>query len=111
MWHYVKTEPNLWTVGFGEGENWTTDSDHDSKESAANRVAFLNGELIKEEFCHQSSSAFPSYRDTGMTLRQYFAGQALQGLLANPDWTDDEINRIADQSVLYAEALIKRLNQ
>lgn len=52
MWHYVKTEPNLWTVGFGEGKNWTTDSDH---ESAANRVAFLNGEK-KEEFVYSPYS-------------------------------------------------------
>lgn len=44
MWHYVRSEPQLWTVGCGEpGKNWTPDSDHDSSESAAKRVAFLNG--------------------------------------------------------------------
>jgi hypothetical protein len=43
MWYYKQTEPQLWTVGHGEGKDWTTDSDHDSQDSAARRVAYLNG--------------------------------------------------------------------
>ena len=43
-WYYKQTEPGLWTVGHGEGTSWTTDSDHDSRESAAARVAYLNGQ-------------------------------------------------------------------
>jgi hypothetical protein len=35
MWYYKQTEPQLWTVGHGEGKDWTTDSDHDSQDSAS----------------------------------------------------------------------------
>lgn len=43
-WVYLKTESNLWTVGFytPNGE-WQTESDWVSPADAANRVHFLNG--------------------------------------------------------------------
>ena len=41
---YIKSEPQLWTVGFYDPSGkWQSESDHDSKEEAANRVAYLNG--------------------------------------------------------------------
>lgn len=45
MYVYIQTESQLWTVGFyaPDGE-WHSDSDHSSKESAAKRVHYLNGE-------------------------------------------------------------------
>lgn len=44
MWVYIKTEPQLWTVGFYDPDGtFRTDSDHDNKEDAAARVAYLNG--------------------------------------------------------------------
>jgi hypothetical protein len=46
MWVYirVKSEPNLFTVGFYDPSGkWQTDSDHSSKEDAAERCSFLNG--------------------------------------------------------------------
>ena len=47
MWVYIKSEPNLWTVGFHEPDGtWHTDSDQDTKEKAANRVRFLNGGFV-----------------------------------------------------------------
>jgi len=44
MYVYLMLEQNLWTVGFyaPDGE-WIPESDHDSKESAARRVHYLNG--------------------------------------------------------------------
>ena len=44
MYVYIKSEPNLWTVGFyaPDGE-WIPESDHASSESAAQRVHYLNG--------------------------------------------------------------------
>lgn len=43
-WVYQQTEPGLWTVGFYTPEGkWQTDSDHGSRESAAERVHYLNG--------------------------------------------------------------------
>jgi hypothetical protein len=45
MWVYIQSEPSLWTVGFYDPSGkWHTDSDHDSREKAAERVAYLNGE-------------------------------------------------------------------
>lgn len=44
MWVYIKTEQYLWTVGFYDPSGkWHTDSDHESKSDAADRVAYLNG--------------------------------------------------------------------
>jgi len=44
---YIRSEPQLWTVGFynPDGE-WMTDSDHEYKEEAAKRVAWLNGSML-----------------------------------------------------------------
>ena len=44
MYVYIKSEPRLWTVGFyGPDGKWNPESDHDSTDEAAKRVAFLNG--------------------------------------------------------------------
>lgn len=43
-WVYVRSEPNLWTVGFYSPDGkWHTDSDWEYKEQAAERVHYLNG--------------------------------------------------------------------
>jgi hypothetical protein len=45
-YHYVQSEPGLWTVGTGtpgKGGNWEPESDHESREAAAERVRYLNG--------------------------------------------------------------------
>jgi hypothetical protein len=43
-WVHRRTEPSLWTVGFYAPDgSWRTDSDHDSQESASERVHYLNG--------------------------------------------------------------------
>jgi hypothetical protein len=44
MYTYIRSEPQLWTVGFyGPNEKWNPESDWDSSEEAAKRVAYLNG--------------------------------------------------------------------
>jgi len=44
MYVYVRSEPNLWTVGFYDPQGkWHSESDHDVREEAAERVAWLNG--------------------------------------------------------------------
>jgi hypothetical protein len=44
MYVYIQSEPGLWTVGFYDPSGrWHSDSDHDEREKAARRVAFLNG--------------------------------------------------------------------
>lgn len=48
-WVYKQTEPGLWTVGhFDPSGNWYTDSDHDSRREASERVAILNGSNVDE---------------------------------------------------------------
>ncbi len=44
MYVYIRTEPNLWTVGFYKPDGkFEPDSDHASRENAAARVNYLNG--------------------------------------------------------------------
>lgn len=44
MYVYIKTEPQLWTVGhYAPDGKFVPESDHDNTEDAAERVAFLNG--------------------------------------------------------------------
>ena len=43
-WVFLRTEPRLWTVGFYDPQgNWHPESDHESPESAADEVHYLNG--------------------------------------------------------------------
>jgi len=53
---------------------------------------------------------------TGINLRQHYAGQAMQGLLASCDWNvsvldDSLIETTAIKSVKLADALINALNK
>lgn len=44
MYYYIKSEPSLWTVGCDDPNGkWHADSDHNNREEAAKRVAWLNG--------------------------------------------------------------------
>jgi hypothetical protein len=46
MYVYIRTEHELWTVGFyTPSGKWEPESDHGSREEAARRVHFLNGGL------------------------------------------------------------------
>lgn len=41
---YIRSEPELWTVGFYDPEGkWHPESDHDTADKAAERVHYLNG--------------------------------------------------------------------
>lgn len=43
-WVYIRSEPGLWTVGYyGPTGVWFSESDHDIREKAAERVHYLNG--------------------------------------------------------------------
>lgn len=43
-WVYLRSEPQLWTVGFYRPDGkWESESDHGSPEEAATRVHYLNG--------------------------------------------------------------------
>lgn len=43
---YIKTEENLWTVGFYDPKGkWVSESDHNTLKSASKRVHWLMGEI------------------------------------------------------------------
>jgi hypothetical protein len=47
---YIRSEPNLWTVGFYDPKGtWHPDSDHTDSEKAAKRVAWLNGRAALDD--------------------------------------------------------------
>lgn len=49
MYVYVRSEPQLWTVGFYAPDGkWKPESDHNDQEEAAKRVAWLNGSCPNE---------------------------------------------------------------
>ena len=44
MYVYIKTEPGVWTVGYTKPNgDWDAESDHNSREVAASRCNYLNG--------------------------------------------------------------------
>lgn len=44
MYVYIRTEPNVYTVGFYDPQGvWQPESDYNSRAEAAARVSFLNG--------------------------------------------------------------------
>lgn len=47
----------------------------------------------------------------GLTIRQHFAGLAMQGFRANPDYSQTHPDNIANLSVQSADALIEALNK
>ena len=50
MYVYIQSEPGLWTVGFYDPSGkWHPDSDHKNRETAADRVAYLNGSHIETD--------------------------------------------------------------
>lgn len=70
MYVYIRSEPNLWTVGFYNPDDgkWNPESDHPSSEQAAQRIHWLNGgnseaenllcDLVGEWPEHCASNAF-----------------------------------------------------
>lgn len=48
MYVYIESEPGLYTVGYYlDNQEWIAESDHEDKEQAAARVAWLNGKPVK----------------------------------------------------------------
>jgi len=55
-------------------------------------------------------SAFATNIDTGMSIRDYFAAAALNGMLSHPHRGTDP-KYVAISAVQYADALINELNK
>ena len=64
-----------------------------------------------------ASYAFPSIlniygireEQTGMTLRDWLAGQTLQGFCANPTFSETQMQLLAQMAVMQADYLIEEL--
>ena len=76
LWVYLRSESNLYTVGFYEPSGkWQPESDHGSPEEAAKRVHYLNG---GDETCGQPDRdaqmavrfASPTQPETACTLHE-----------------------------------------
>jgi hypothetical protein len=46
-------------------------------------------------------------RDSGMTLRDYFAAKAMEGLIQSPDQVSEPFIGIAQSAYLMADAMLK----
>jgi hypothetical protein len=53
--------------------------------------------------------AFPDWTKDGMTLRDYFAAKAMQGMVSNPNYSINDWSKrdIAIQSYEMADAMLK----
>jgi len=60
---------------------------------------------MREDLMHQ---AFPDEGNCGISIRDYFAAQAMQGMLAAcTGWTDAEQERLARTSYMMADQMLK----
>lgn len=95
--YQVRKIGNHWEVGaYSNDEQWLMSSWHETFKQAIDACNAMNGEPSKTEPKKDDSGpAFPipgqqkgEWRETrtsGMTLRDYFAAKALQGMLADSD--------------------------
>lgn len=64
---------------------------------------------------NKDKSCFPvgdvrNEHNTGLTKREYFAGLAMQGLLANSKY-DADYHWVCDRAIKYADELLNQLNE
>ena len=62
---------------------------------------------MEEAKANGRESAFPDQRWNGLTKREWFAGMALQGLLASPGNT--MLDRCAEYAIFAADSILKQL--
>jgi len=55
-------------------------------------------------------NCIPSSSDAGMSLRDYFAAKAMQAILSNPDYGDED-SSLAGAAYYVADAMLKAREQ
>jgi hypothetical protein len=55
---------------------------------------------------NSGGSAFPDFRQDGMTLRDYFAAKAMAAMLTDPSWKGHTIGTAAETSYQMADAML-----
>ena len=64
MYVYIKSELNLWTVGFYDPNGkWIPESDHATPELAAEKVHYLNGGVTEEESRRVYDRIYEKFKD------------------------------------------------
>lgn len=53
-----------------------------------------------------SRSGAPAGHGMGMTLRDWFAGQALAGICANTDWMPTDVESVTRDAYAHADAML-----
>ena len=93
MYVYIESEPKLFTVGFYDPNgNWHSDSDHQDREKAAERVAWLNrGDFDK---CYEELQGERKRADRLETAIKYAT-----------DYLDKPLNQIGYGSKAHRELL------
>ena len=95
MHTYVKSEPGLYMAGhYGPDQKWIAESDWPTEEQAASRAHWLNGGQGGQQ------------DEAEVGSREWYAGMALQGILAahpNPDFTRPSPAQLA---FAYADAML-----
>lgn len=59
----------------------------------------------------RSDSNELSHHEPGMTLREHYAGLAIQGILANTQLAGAQVSTMASDAVIVADALIAELEK
>lgn len=62
--------------------------------------------MCVEEPAPNGGKSVTYWSTAGMTLRDYFAGEALAGMLADPD-SDGDPASFGDRAYMYADAMLK----
>ena len=60
---------------------------------------------------YNQSSGQPDGHLLGLTKREYFAGLAMQGMLANKDASEFTCSETAEVSIRYADELLNQLGE
>lgn len=66
---------------------------------------------MPKRIAYPDTDAFPSDHQQGLTKREYFASQAMIGLLSNPNLGGNDSDIIAKIAVDQADRLFEALNE
>lgn len=106
MFVYIRSEPNIYTVGhYNPDGKWFADSDHATVDAATARVMALNGGTPK--------TASGSVPYDGVNLRDYFAAAALTGLTSMESGLPDQqtyVLTVTKLAYVIADAMLAARN-
>jgi hypothetical protein len=71
-----------------------------------NPIYGLNNQLFEND---EHAQHFLGNKVSGLTKREYFAGLAMQGLLAQDSWASEKV--LAENAIIYADELLKQLEK